>query len=136
MSKLLNVKTGVFLDYVEERVTRSQFTDGGSTAGTYTMKVQIPVGAEVVKTLITNVTGFIGDTSAVVIVGDGSDTDRYNTGTPSVFATAAMVAMGAPSGTLVHTAAIKPVLTVTSASDFTAVTAGAMTIRIIYWLGG
>lgn len=136
MSKLLNVKAGSFVDYIEERVTRSQFTDGGSTAGTYTMKVQIPVGAEVVKTLITNVTGFIGDTSAVVIVGDGSDTDRYNTGTPSVFATAAMVAAGAPSGTLVHTAAIKPVLTVTSASDFTAVTAGAMTIRIIYWLGG
>ena len=136
MSKLLNVKAGVFLDYIEERVTLSQFTDGGSTAGTYTMKVQIPVGAEVVKTLITNVTGFIGDTSAVVVVGDGTDVDRYNTGTPSVFATAAMVAAGAPSGTLVHTAAIKPVLTVTSASDFTAVTAGAMTIRIIYWVGG
>ncbi len=136
MSKLLNVKAGSFVDYIEERVTRSQFTDGGAAAGTYTMKVQIPVGAEVVKTIITNVTGFIGDTSAVLIVGDGSDTDRYNTGTPSVFTTAAMVAAGAPSGTLVHTAAIAPVLTVTSASDFTSVTAGAFTIRIIYWVGG
>ena len=136
MSKLLNLKAGGVLDYVEERVLRSQFTDGGSTAGTYTMKVQIPVGAEVVKTLITNVTGFIGDTSAVVVVGDGTDVDRYNTGTPSVFATAAMVAAGAPSGTLVHTAAKAPVLTVTSASDFTAVTAGALTVRIVYWVGG
>ena len=39
MSKLLNLKAGGVLDYVEERVLRSQFTDGGSTAGTYTMKV-------------------------------------------------------------------------------------------------
>lgn len=136
MSKLLNVKTGTFLDYVEERVTRSQFTDGGATAGTYTMKVQIPIGAQVIGALVTGVRGFIGDTSATLVIGDGSDADRYNTGTPSVFTTAAMVAMGAPSGTLVHTAAIKPVLTVTSASDFTAVTAGAVTVRIIYWLGG
>ena len=136
MSKLLNLKAGGVLDYVEERVLRSQFTDGGSTAGTYTMKVQIPIGAEVVKTLVTNVTGFIGDTSAVVVVGDGTDADRYNTGTPSVFASAAMVAMGAPSGTLVHTAAKAPVLTVTSATDFGAVTAGALTVRIVYWVGG
>lgn len=136
MSKLLNVKLGSFLDYVEERVLRANFTDGGAAAGTYTMKVQIPVGAEVVKTLVTNVTGFAGNTSAVLVVGDGSDVDRYNTGTPSVFASSAMVAMGAPSGTLVHTAAVSPVLTITSAADFTAVTAGALTVRIIYWVGG
>ena len=136
MSKLLNLKAGGVLDYVEERVTLSQFTDGGAAAGTYTMKVQIPVGAEVVKTMVTDVTAFAGDTSAVLVVGDGTDVDSYNTGTPSVFASAAIVAMGAPSGTVVHTAAKAPVLTITSNADFTSVTGGALTVRIIYWLGG
>jgi hypothetical protein len=136
MSKLLNLKAGVVMDYIEERVTRSQFTDGGSTAGTYTMKAQIPIGALTAVCLVTDVIGFTGDTSAVMIVGDGSDTDRYNTSTIPVFTTAAMVAAGAPSGTLPHVAAIAPVLTVTSASDFTNVTAGAVTVRIVYWVGG
>lgn len=136
MAELLNLKAGGLLNYFDERVTRSQFTDGGSTVGTYTLKGTIPVGAEIARCLVTNVTGFIGDTSATMTVGDGSDVDRYNTSTIPVFTTAAMVATGAPSGTLPHVAAIRPVLTVTSGSDFTNVTAGAVTVRIIYWVGG
>lgn len=136
MSNLKNLKAGVVMDYIEERVTRAQFTDGGAAVGTYSMKAQIPVGAEVIRTLVTDVTAFAGDTSAVLVVGDGTDADRYNTGTPSVFASAAMVAMGIPSGTAGHAAAKTPVLTVTSASDFTSVTGGALTVRIYYLVGG
>ncbi len=132
---LLNQKFDEPLGYVEEYVQRSQFTDGGSTAGTYQLKSAIPIGAQVLVTLITQLTGFTGDTSATLIVGDGSDTDRYNTGTPSVFTTANQLAMGAVSGTAVHTAAVFPTLTVTSASDFTNVTAGALKIRIVYLKG-
>lgn len=122
------------LQVISERVLYSQFTDGGSTAGTYTMTKSIPVGAWVLRAKLLNVTGFTGDTSAVLTIGDGTDVDRYNAATPSVFTTANAIDMGAPSGTQVHVAAVTPVLTVTSAADFTSVAAGAMTVEILYWL--
>lgn len=132
---LLNLKHDEPLGYIEEYVQRSQFTDGGAAAGTYQMKSALPIGAQVLASLLTQVTGFTGDTSAVLVIGDGTDVDRYNTGTPSVFTTANQIAMGAASGTAVHTAAVFPTLTVTSASDFTNVTAGAFKVRIVYLKG-
>ena len=132
---LYNTKFEQPIGYVEEFVTRSQFTDGGSTAGTYQLKSAVPVGAYVLNTVLTELVGFTGDTSATITVGDGSDVDRYNTGTPSVYTTANQLAMGVPSGTKEHTAAVFPTLTVTSASDFTAVTAGAFRIKIVYIKG-
>jgi hypothetical protein len=123
------------LQVVAERVTVAQFTDGGSTTGTYALKTQIPIGAWVLQTLVEEVTGFAGNVSATLTVGDGSDVDRYNTGTPSVFTTANMVEMGVPSGTKVHTAAATVTLTVTASTDFTLLVtnaAGALTIKIFY----
>lgn len=119
---------------IRQTVAYSDFTDGGSTAGTLALDETIPVGAWVLRTVLRNVTGFTGDTSAVITVGDGTDVDRYNTGTPSVFTTANAIDLGAPSGTQIHTAAATVTLTVTSGSDFGAVTAGAATISI-YFLG-
>ena len=117
-----------------ETVAYSDFTDGGSTAGTYAITVgTIPAGATFLFAAVTAVTGFAGDTSAVLTIGDGTDADRYNTGTPSVFATAANgVAMGSPSGVLYHDAAKTVTLTVTSGSDFTSVSAGSLTIELFY----
>lgn len=122
------------LNVISETVTRADFTDGGSTVGTYTMTQSIPVGAWVLRAKLRAVTGFTGDTSAVLTIGDGTDVDRYNAATPSIFTTANAIDMGAPSGTQIHTAAATPVLTVTSGTDFTAVSAGAMTVEIMYWL--
>lgn len=122
------------LGCITATVAYSAFTDGGSTAGTYALADTIPVGATVLRTSVLNVTGFTGNTSAVLTVGDGSDVDRYNTGTPSVFATASAVDMGAVSGTAYHTSAATVTLTVTSATDFTSVSAGSLTIRIFYLL--
>lgn len=124
------------LEVIQETVALADFTDGGSTAGTVELSTDIPVGAVVTRTLITDVTGFAGDTSAVVTIGDGTDVDRYNTGTPSVFATAANVDAGAVSGTIYHSAAKTPKITVTSATDFGAVTAGEMTVTIFYYTAG
>lgn len=136
MARLAKMRLDEPLGFIEEYVTKGMFTDGGSTAGTYQMKQAIPVGAYVLNTVVTQVTAFSGDTSAVITVGDGSDVDRYNTGTPSVFSTVAALAMGVPSGTKEHTAAIYPTLTVTSASDFTATAStGALAIRIVYLKG-
>jgi hypothetical protein len=119
---------------VQKRITRAMMTDGGAAVGTYTLTETIPAGAFVTQTLLHDVTGFTGDTSAVVIVGDGTDTDRYNTGTPSLFTTAVMIAAGVPSGTKEHIEAKAPVVTITSAADFTAVVAGAFTLKIFYIL--
>jgi len=115
-----------------QTIAFGDFTDGGSTAGTLSLGVSIPVGAVYEATLVDDLTGFAGDTSAVITVGDGTDADRYNTGTPSVFATAAGVAMGVPSGTRYHAAAKTPVVTITSGSDWGAVTAGQLTITLLW----
>lgn len=117
-------------------VVLADFTDGGGAAGTFTMTADIPVGAYDPICVVRNVTGFAGDTSAVITVGDGSDPDRYNTGTPSVFATAAVIVMGVPSGVREHAAAISPVVTVTSAADFGAVSAGGLDIFIRFKVQG
>lgn len=118
---------------ITQTVSYSAFTDGGSTSGTFALTETIPAGAWVLRTVLLNVTGFTGNTSATITVGDGSDVDRYNTGTPSVFTTATAIDLGAPSGTQIHTAAATVTLTVTGATDFTAVSAGQLTIRIYYF---
>jgi hypothetical protein len=92
---------------LSETVAVSQFTDGGSTSGTYQMAGSLPAGAIVLGSKFGPITGFAGDTTATLVVGDGSDVDRYNTGTPSVFATAAVgIDCGVPSGLKLLTAPI------------------------------
>lgn len=117
-----------------QTIPLASFTDGGGASGTFAITAgTIPAGAYFLCCLATAVTGFAGDSSATVIIGDGTDTDRYNTGTPSVFATAANgVSLGDPSGTRYHTAAVAPVVTVTSGSDFGSVTAGSIALEFYY----
>lgn len=118
----------------QETVAFGAFTDGGAAAGTFDLSVSIPAGAVFLRTLLTALTGFAGDTSAVITVGDGTDVDRYNTGTPDVFTTAAAgVDMGAPSGTAFHSAAKTPKITITSGTDWGLVTAGALTLTLFWY---
>ena len=119
---------------IVQRVTYSQFTDGGAAVGTLTLDGTIPAGAYVLRTVVVNVTGFAGDTSAALTVGDGTTADRYNTSTINVFADAAALDGGAVSGTAIHATAKTPKLTITSGSDWGAVTAGALTVKIFYLL--
>ena len=131
-AKMAAPKMGV----VQEVVLASALADGTGAAGTHTFTNLLPAGAVVTQTTISAVTGFAGDTSAVVIIGDGSDTDRYNTGTPNLFATAAHISAGAVSGTAYDLAAIAPVVTVTSATDIGLVitdASGSATITIFYY---
>ena len=121
------------LGCVTETVAYTDFTDGGSTSGTYTLSKQVPSGAYIQRTTIINVTGFAGDTSATIQIGDGVDVDRFNTGTPNVFADAAAVSAGVISGAALITEATNVVLTITSGSDWGAVTAGQLTIRVYYF---
>jgi len=136
MSTFEPVPKVVDLTYYEEKdITVAQFTDGGAAVGTYQLQFTLPVGFFVAYTQLRNVTGFTGNVSAVLTVGDGSDADRYNAGTPSVFTTIAKLDMCVPSGTRFIATANKPTLTITSNADFTAVTAGELDIRIYGWQG-
>lgn len=122
---------GIISDYV----TVSQFTDGGSTSGTFALTNQVPIYATVDYITVKDVTGFAGDTTAALTVGDGTDVDRYNTGTPSVFATATQIDTGVPSGTKYHSAAKSITLTITGTADFTSIVtngAGKLTVELVY----
>ena len=71
---------------INQTVLFSEFTDGGGASGTFTLtEGTLPVGATVLASAITDVVGFTGNVSAVMIIGDGTDTDRYMTGTANVF---------------------------------------------------
>lgn len=121
---------------IGEYISVADFTDGGAAAGTKALATQIPAGAVVQQAVVKNVTGFAGNVSAVMIIGDGTTTNRYNTGTPSVFATAAVVEAGVPSGVRAHATAATVTVTVTTSADFTACKsngAGRAYIEIIYF---
>lgn len=133
---LMGRSTGRLVTYTQS-ITFSEFVDGGSTSGSLALGVTIPAGAVYLQTLVTDIVGFTGDTTATIQVGDtGGDVDRYSTGTPSVFTTAAAgVDMGVPSGTKWHTAAVVPDVLITSGSDWGLVTAGSLVITLM-WLEG
>ena len=119
---------------LSETVAFGAFTDGGGAVGTYDITAgTIPAGATFLYAAVTAVTGFAGDVSAALTIGDGTDVDRYNASTIDVFTTAANgVAAGAPSGVLYHNAAKTVKLTITVNADWGSVTAGALTVELYY----
>src|SRR5262245_10399282 len=124
--------TGPTFAKISQTVLASDFTDGGLTSGTKALATQIPVGAVFYYSVVTVNVAFSGDTTAVLTIGDGSDVDRYNTGTPSIFTTGAKE-MGAPSGNRFHPSAATVTLTVTTATDFSNVNAlGSITVDLYY----
>lgn len=120
------------VEVLTDTCTRATFTDGGSTSGTRVMAGVVPAGAILLGSKVTVNTTFIGDTSAALTIGDGSDTDRYNTSTLDVFTATGLVQSGVPSGNKLITTANSPTLTVTSNADFTNVSAGSVTVSIYY----
>jgi hypothetical protein len=124
------------LRIVREQLLASALTDGGAAVGTKTMSTTIPAGAWVHKTLVDTIVGFTGDVSAALTLGDGTTANRYMTGTPSVFTTAAQgVDMGVVSGTAWHTSAKTLTATVTSNADVTPVLAsgGSCFVTIAFY---
>jgi len=103
----------------QETLPVASFTDNLNTTGQIDLSTTIPAGSIMLYAIVNNIVGFAGDTTATFTIGDGSTVDRYNTGTPNCFATAADgVDVGAVSGTAWHTADATPRVTVTGASDF------------------
>ena len=128
------IDSPVRLASAKQTFSYDEMTDGGSASGTLELSnITIPKGAVAVRAFITDVTGFSGDTSATIKIGDGSDADRYNTGTPDVNSDADNVDAGAPSGTKFHSAEKTPKVTITSDSDFSSVNAGQATITLSWY---
>jgi len=119
-----------------ESLTAVSMTDGGSTVATKVLAMSIPKGAVLLGIKVLVSAGFAGDTSAAVTIGDGSDVDRYMTGTPNAFATAADgLEFGVPSGAKLLTAANTPTVTITSAADATNMIAGGGVCAIsVYYI--
>jgi hypothetical protein len=123
-----------------QRISIADFTDGGSTVGTLVLTPDLPAGAFVLGSQVRAVVGWAGDTSAIMTIGDGTDVDRYNTGSYNVFATAAYGADGdtenPPSGNRGHLAAMTTLtVTVTTGADFTTAKSngsGRATVYIFY----
>ena len=116
-----------------QTVAFGEFTDSTGVTGTFELTDKVPVGAIFLGCALTALTGFAGDTSATITVGDGTDVDRYMTGTPDVFTTiAAGLALGIPSGVKYHAVEKTIKITITAATDWGAVTAGALTIEFFY----
>lgn len=117
-------------------VLATELVDGTAAVGTKVLAITIPKGAILLPMKIVVNAGFAGDTSATIKVGDGSDADRYMTGTPDVFTTAADgVQAGLVSGALLLTSANTPTVTITSAADITAVItdgSGSVTLTFYY----
>lgn len=117
---------------IAQHIDYSEFTDGASTTGTLSLDASIPIGAYVLRSYLVNNTAATGVSALTIQIGDGTDVDRYSTGTPSVASAASIISLGAVSGTAVHTAAKTPIVTLTEDDDFTDITAWSTTVVIEY----
>lgn len=120
--------------YREDGILYSDFTDNEDTTGTYTSTIVLPADFYIERCFLVNLTGFTNDTSAAITVGDGSDVDRLNAGTPSVLASLAALDLGVPSGTTCVATAFSPVCIVTGGADFTSINAGGFDLVVCGWM--
>ena len=130
---------GIGLRAVKQRVLFSDFTDGAGTSGTYALPATIPAGSWVIGCKVDVLTGFTGDNTAVMDVGDGSDADKFSyttvnvyTATTGLMETADHGAAGTESGFAMVTSDATPTLTITGGADFTSIAAGELEIAIYY----
>ncbi|MHA2063284.1 MAG: hypothetical protein ACXABY_02765 [Candidatus Thorarchaeota archaeon] len=131
---------GVGIRKVGQWVTYDQFTDGGGASGTLALSKTIPAGSFVFGSKVTVTTGFTGDTTAVLDIGDGSDADLFSQTTHNIVAAATNLVEGADEAAAGAGRGIAPVasaatvtLTVTGASDFGLITAGKMYVEVFYF---
>jgi hypothetical protein len=124
------------LGCINQTFAYDDFTDGGGLVGTLVLDEGIPDGAVVQRSLLHSLTGFTGgaNTTATAQIGDGTDADRYTTGTPSIYTTnASGVDLGVPSGTAWHDDAKSVTVTATVDNDWSTIAAGEATVAVCYW---
>jgi hypothetical protein len=125
------------LGCINQTFAYDDFVDGGGVVGTFVLDEGIPDGAVVQRAILhTLVPGFTGgaNSTATVQIGDGTDPDRYNTGTPSIYTTnASGVDLGAPSGVVHHDDEKDVTVTATVDNDWSTISAGGATVAVCYW---
>lgn len=117
-----------------ETVLFSACTDGGSTSGFKDFAGTIPAGSVVLGWRGVTSAAWLGDTSAVMMVGVNGDTDRFSAQTTGSVFTATDIGSGPIAADVLDgiNAAITPRVTVTSNADFTNVTAGSTSVSVYY----
>ena len=132
---LVEFDTEQEIQVLSETMLFSGFTDNTNTTGYKDFVTAIPKGALVLGWQIKVVTGFTGDTSAAVQVGESGNLDRFSqTTTRSVLAAGivgngALAVSGDPNYAIADTTVR---VTVTGAADFTSISAGEMDVKMIY----
>jgi len=145
MSKKVNLDlerspVGVSIRKVGQWVDYSDFIDGAGVSGTLALSKVIPAGSFVFGSKVKVVTGFTGDTTAVLDIGDGSDDDLFSQTTHNILAAASNLVEGADGAAAGSERGIVPIasdatvtLTVTGASDFSLISAGRMYVEVFYF---
>lgn len=133
--KLKMFGTATLASISKSFTARADFTDGGSTSGYIDFAASsLPAGAIPVASQLNCTTAGSGDTSAVWQLGIAGDLDRYSTTTTnSCFTAIKTLSLTKTTGLGATDAAQTPRLTVTTATDFTAInTAFAGTATLFY----
>jgi len=132
---------GLGIRKVAQWVSYSDFTDGGGTDGTLDLTDTIPAGSFIFGTKVKVVTGFTGDTSCVLDIGDGSDPDLFTYTNHNIFTASDNLVEGCDSssggtagtGIVPVTSATTITLTATSDNDWGDVSAGRMLVEVFYF---
>ena len=144
----LETVEGMGIRSISQEVLYSDFVDGGSTAGTMTLRKKLPAYCFPIGTKIKVVTGFTGDSSCSLQVGTSTttlvagvvDADILTMDTTKSIYTSGKTYMQYATFTDTETvqdddqtvASNYILLTATSGSDWGLVTAGKMTVTVYY----
>lgn len=129
----LEAGTGV-LQALSEAFVIGDFTDNTDATGYVDMATTIPAGSMILGWKAVTATGFTGDTTAVIQVGIAGDLDRFSADTSgSVLAAGTVGSLAIAADALKGlSAVVTPRITVTGASDFGLIAAGATTVSVYY----
>lgn len=129
---IVEFDTEMQIQCLSETVTRAAMTDNANTTGYKDFAGTIPAGALVLRVEADVKTAFIGDTSAVVQVGKSGSLAIFTADTAQSIFTTGVKGSAAPVATQYVNSATTPRVTVTSAADFTSVSAGEVDVKILY----
>lgn len=128
------MKIGMVKSICSQTLAFDKFTDNENTTGYIDFDKKLPAGAVPLFWRAKTTAGFAGDTSAVMQVGIDGDVNKYSANVAqSCFAAGTVGSMVlAVDAMTSHATAQTPRVTVTSGTDFGAITAGAMKVEIFY----
>lgn len=125
---------GMGIRKIAQVVGFKDFTDGGSTVGTLTMKDQLPLGAFVIGAKVTVKEAFNPTTSCVLKIGKSSGEDEFTYGNVqdiNIFTTGNKQSLTEAAKSIIE-AAQSVYLHATGGANWSTCTAGKMLVEIFY----